>query len=266
VRGQRRQARHRSAPVPRLRRFRQRVTASRGGLFVVRQVTVCPACLGRGDVVDRPCTGCAGPGRAVLENRVTIRIPRGIPEGTTLRLVGRGTPGAPPGDAYVVIRTRADSRFAREGADLRCDLHVGPADAALGTTAVIPALDGQVRVIVPPGTQPGDVLPVRGRGLPRFRGGGRGSLNVSVVVDVPRRLSTPQRRLWEQIRAAAAVDAGARVRPARTGRPATSGLAASSGPASGSAPAARRQRSSSASRTFRVGRRCRSATRAILWL
>ena len=186
----------------------QRITAGRGGLLVIRQVTACPACRGRGDVPGQPCPGCGGTGRAVLDAQVTIRIPCGVPEGTTLRLTGRGAPGMPPGDAYVVIRTHTDSRFTREGADLRYQLHIGPADAALGTTAAIPALDGQVRLTVPPGTQPGDVLPVRGQGLPRFRGSGRGDLNATVVVDVPRRLSKWQRLLYEQLQQDAGATAG----------------------------------------------------------
>jgi molecular chaperone DnaJ len=194
----------------------QRVTARRGGSVIVRQVTVCPACLGRGDVVDQPCPGCGGTGEAMLEDRVTIRIPRGVPEGTTLRLAGRGMPGpgpgAPPGDAYVVVRTGADPRFTRQGADLWCDLHIGPPDAALGSTAAVPAPDGQAQVEVPPGTQPGAVLRVPGQGLPRYRGRGRGSLNVTVIVDVPRQLSPWQRLLYDQLRMA---DAGAADEPGR---------------------------------------------------
>ncbi len=186
----------------------QRVTVSHGGSVVVRQVAVCPACHGRGEVIDEPCPGCGGTGQAVLEDQVTVRIPRGVPEGITLRLAGRGTPGpgpgAPPGDAYVVIRTRPDPRFSRDGADLWYDLHIGPPDAALGSTVAVPALDGPAQVAVPPGTQPGDVLRVRGKGLPRYRGGGRGSLNVTVTVDVPRRLSERQRQLYQQLRAAGA--------------------------------------------------------------
>ena len=134
-------------------------------------------------------------GRAV--GKVTICIPRGVPAGTTLRLAGRGLPssvsGGPPGDAYVVIRTGTDPRFIRAGADLWYDLHMGVPGAALGTTAAVPAFDGEAHVRVPPGTQPGDVLTVKGKGLPRFHGHGRGSLNATVIMDIPRRLSPRQR-------------------------------------------------------------------------
>ncbi len=189
----------------------QRAAASRHGPLMVRQVITCPECAGRGRVIDHPCPACEASGRAVREEKVTIRIPPGIPEGATLRLAGRGMPslmpGGPPGDAYASIRTRADPRFTRDGADLWHDLHVQAPDAALGVTAAAPVLQGQARVRVPPGTQPGSVLRVEGGGLPRYGGHGRGSLNLTVILDIPRRLSARQRELYEQLRAE---DAGIR--------------------------------------------------------
>ncbi len=183
----------------------QLAAASRHGPLIVRQVTTCPGCAGRGCVINQPCPACEASGRALREEKVTIRIPPGIPEGATLRLGGRGMPspmpGGPPGDAYASIRTRADPRFTRAGDDLWHDLHVQAPDAALGTTAAVAALQGQVRVQVPPGTQPGSVLRVEGRGLPRYGGHGRGSLNLTVVLDIPRQLSSRQRQLYEQLRA-----------------------------------------------------------------
>ena len=189
----------------------QRAVASRYGGLLVRQVITCPECGGRGRVIDQPCPACAASGTAVREETVTIRIPAGIPEGAVLRLAGRGlpgrVPGSRPGDAYVSIRTRADPRFTRDGADLWHDLHIQAPDAALGVTAAVPLLQGQVRVRVPPGTQPGTVLRVAGKGLPRYGGHGRGSLDLTVIPDIPRQLSARQRRLYEQLRAE---DAGIR--------------------------------------------------------
>ena len=189
----------------------QLAVASRHGPLMVRQVITCPECAGRGRVIDQPCPACEASGRALREEKVTIRIPPGIPQGATLRLAGRGMPspmpGGPPGDAYASIRTRADPRFTRDGADLRHDLHIQAPDAALGVTAAVPVPGGQVRVRVPPGTQPGSVLRVEGRGLPRYGGHGRGSLNLTVILDIPRRLSERQRQLYEQLRAE---DAGTR--------------------------------------------------------
>ena len=189
----------------------QRTVASRYGGLLVRQVTTCPQCAGRGGVTDQPCPACAASGTAVREEAVTIRVPPGIAEGATLRLAGRGlpspVPGNPPGDAYVSIRTRADPRFTRAGADLWHDLHIPAPDAALGVTAAVPVPGGQARVRVPPGTRPGSVLRVAGKGLPRYGGRGRGSLNLTVILDIPRQLSARQRQLYEQLRAE---DAGIR--------------------------------------------------------
>jgi DnaJ-class molecular chaperone len=99
------------------------------------------------------------------------------------------------------IRIRADLRFTRAGADLRSNLHIGAPDAALGITTAVPTLQGQARVRVPPGTRPGSVLRVAGKGLPRYDGHGRGSLNLTVILDIPRPLSPRQRELYEQLRA-----------------------------------------------------------------
>jgi DnaJ-class molecular chaperone len=141
----------------------------------------------------------------VREETVTIRVPPGIPEGATLRLAGHGmpspVPGGPTGDAYVSIRARADPRFTRSGADLWYDLHIQAPDVALGVTMAVPVPEGQARVRVPPGTRPGSVLRVEGKGLPRHGGHGRGSLNLTVILDIPRQLSPRQRQLYEQLRA-----------------------------------------------------------------
>ena len=183
----------------------QRAATRRHGPLLVREVTTCPECEGRGRVIDQPCPACEASGTTVREETVTIRIPPGIPEGATLRLAGHGlpspVPGGPPGDAYVNIGTHADPRFTRVGADLRYDLHLQAPDAALGATATVPVPGGQVRVRVPRGTQPGSVLRVAGKGLPRYGGHGRGSLNLTVILDIPRQLSPRQRQLYEQLRA-----------------------------------------------------------------
>jgi molecular chaperone DnaJ len=183
----------------------QLAAASRHGPLMVRQVTTCPECQGQGRVINQPCPACGASGRAMRGDKVTIRIPPGIPEGATLRLAGHGmpspVPGGPPGDAYVSIRTRADPRFTREGTDLWSDLHIQAPDAALGVTAAVPALQGQARVRVPSGIQPGSVLRVEGRGLPRYGGHGRGNLNLTVMLDIPRELSSRQKELYEQLRA-----------------------------------------------------------------
>ena len=186
--------------------------ASGHGPLLVRQVITCPECEGRGCVIGQPCPACQASGRSVREQTVTIRIPPGIPDGATLWLAGQGmpspVPGGPPGDAYVSIRTRADPRFARDGADLWYDLHIQVPDAALGVTAAVPVLEGRAQIRVPAGTQPGSVLRVGGKGLPRYGRRGRGSLNITVIPDVPQQLSPRQRQLYEQLRAEDAGIAG----------------------------------------------------------
>ena len=183
----------------------QQAVASRHGPVMVHRVTTCRQCHGQGMLIDQPCLGCAGTGRAVQEEKVTIRVPPGIPEGAVLRLAGRGMPSpvpdGAPGDAYVTIRTRADSRFRRKKDDLWYDLHVQAPDAALGITVAVPGPGRPTRLLVPPGTQPGAILRVKGRGLPRYDGHGRGALNVTVIVDIPRQLTSEQRQLYEQLRA-----------------------------------------------------------------
>jgi molecular chaperone DnaJ len=183
----------------------QRAAASRYGGLMVRQMITCPQCGGRGRVIDQPCLACAASGTAMGEETVTVRVPPGIADGAALRLAGHGLPspmpGGRPGDAYVSIRTRADPRFTRAGADLRSDLHIQAPDAVLGVTAAVPVPGGQVWVRVPPGTRPGSVLRVAGEGLPRYGGHGRGSLDLTVILDIPRRLSPRQHELYEQLRA-----------------------------------------------------------------
>jgi molecular chaperone DnaJ len=184
----------------------QRVAGSQRGNVIVRQVTACPACAGRGIMTGQPCPGCGGTGQAVQEEDVTVRIPPGLPDGTALRIPARGMPspvaGGEPGDAFVIVRTGPDPRFVRRGADLWHELEVAVPDAVLGSTAAVPALDGDIRITIPPGTQPGTVLRVAGNGLPQFRGTGRGSLYVNVAVRIPdpHQLRPGQRRLYEQLR------------------------------------------------------------------
>jgi hypothetical protein len=109
---------------------------------------------------------------------------------------------------YVSIRTRTDPLFNRVGADLWHHLHLQAPDAVLGVTTAVPLPGGQARVRVPPGTQPGSVLRVAGRGLPRYDGDGRGNLQLTVILDIPRKLNPSQRQLYEQLRAATRSPAG----------------------------------------------------------
>jgi molecular chaperone DnaJ len=175
----------------------------RGGV-VVQQISACPACLGRGVVVDSPCPDCAGRGRAERTEALTVTIPAGIEDGTALRVVGHGQPSddpaGQPGDLFVIVQTARDRRFARSGADLWREETVSVADAALGATLTVPTLEGKAAVKLPPGTQPDATLRLRGKGLPRFQGRGRGDLFIRIRVQVPEKLSREERELYERLR------------------------------------------------------------------
>jgi len=159
---------------------------------------VCETCHGDGRVAKQPCRECRGRGRRMGRKSLEVDIPAGIADGQRIRLPQRahaGEAGAPEGDLYVLVRVREDERFVREGQDLITALDVPAPLAALGGTLQTPTLDGTAAVEVPPGTQPGEVIALRGQGMPSLRGGRRGELKVVVNVVVPRRLSEEQREL-----------------------------------------------------------------------
>jgi molecular chaperone DnaJ len=169
---------------------------------VVRQVA-CDVCGGDGRVAEQPCQRCDGRGREVRRRTLRVDVPEGIADGQRIRLSGRGHAGergGPPGDLYVLVRITADERFLRDGDDLVTVLDVSAPHATLGAAFKAPTLDGDVEVRVAPGTQPGEVIVVRGQGMPRLRRPGRsGDLRVVVNVVVPRRLSREQRKLAEKL-------------------------------------------------------------------
>jgi len=168
----------------------------------VVRAAACDACGGDGRVATRPCGACRGQGRAVERRTVSVEVPAGIRDGQRIRLQGRGHAGergGPPGDLYVLVRVGEDERFVRDGDDLVTALDVPAPLAALGATLQAPSLDGPADVEVPAGTQPGEVLTLRGHGMPSLRGGRRGNLRVVVNVVIPRRLSREQRELLESL-------------------------------------------------------------------
>jgi molecular chaperone DnaJ len=162
----------------------------------------CDVCHGDGRVPKQPCRECRGRGRRSNRRTLDVDIPAGIADGQRIRLSGHGHTGelgAPAGDLYVLVSVREDQRFLREGDDLITALDVAAPVAALGATLEVPTLEGSSSVDVPAGTQPGEVLILRGEGMPALRGGRRGSLRVVVNVVIPRRLSGEQQRLLEQL-------------------------------------------------------------------
>lgn len=165
------------------------------------QITTCPRCGGEGAVLVNPCTRCGGAGRVEAQRTVTVRIPPGAEEGTTLRVPGEGEAGqhgGPRGDLYVVVHLSRHPVFQRKGLDLYADLKVSMVQAALGDEVEIPTLEGPERFSLPAGVQPGEVLTLRGRGMPDLRGR-RGDLQLRVRVEVPRHLTPEQRRLLVEL-------------------------------------------------------------------
>ena len=179
----------------------QQVTRSPFGQ-VMRQ-TACDVCGGEGKIPSEPCEHCEGRGREVRRRTLRVDVPEGIADGQRIRLSGRGHAGergGPPGDLYVLVRISADERFLRDGDDLVTVLDVSAPHAALGASFNAPSLDGDVDVRIAAGTQPGEVIVVRGHGMPRLRRPGRrGDLRVVVNVVVPRKLSREQRKLAEKL-------------------------------------------------------------------
>lgn len=152
----------------------------------------CPRCGGMGQVIATPCASCRGEGRVTRETTYQVDVPAGVDTGSTLRLTGRGASGARggrPGDLYVHLRVGSHERYHREDNDLVTEVPVSIAQAALGTRLVLPTLDGDEELVIPPGTQPGHEFVFRGRGVPRLQGRGRGDLRAVVDVEVPTALS-----------------------------------------------------------------------------
>ncbi len=166
--------------------------------------SVCPRCRGVGQTVASPCPSCRGDGVRTEERQFRIDVPAGVDDGTTLRLSGRGGAGprqGDPGDLLVHLRVAPHPRFTRSGIDLLHQLHIGVAQAALGTEVALETLDGTEAVVVPRGTQSGLVLRLRDRGVPQVRGRGRGDLLVEVVVDTPIELSEEEEALLRDLAA-----------------------------------------------------------------
>jgi molecular chaperone DnaJ len=177
----------------------QQVTRSVFGEFVRTQT--CPACSGSGRRIERPCSECRGAGRVVEERAVTVEIPPGIHHGQRIRLGGEGHAGllgGRAGDVLVEVRIRPDERFVREGDDVYTTVDLTFTQAALGATVQVPTLEGEEDLDLAPGTQPGEIVVLRGRGMPVLQGFGRGDQRILVTVLVPSRVTDEQRRLLRE--------------------------------------------------------------------
>ena len=166
------------------------------------QVTPCPTCRGKGTLIDSPCKNCRGSGLVKKRRRITVKIPLGIDEGYQLRLRGEGEMapnGDEPGDLYVQVHVIPNELFVREGDDLMHILIISYPQAALGGDVSVTTLEGPTTVKIRPGTQPGETIRLKGKGMPHFRGYGRGDLLVRLGIAVPEKLTSQQRTLLEQL-------------------------------------------------------------------
>lgn len=168
------------------------------------QVAPCTRCRGTGKIVNTPCKSCKGQGRVQRNRRIDVKIPPGVDTGTRLRISGEGeagTRGGPSGDLFILLEVPSDKRFQREGADLHTRVDIALPQAALGCEVSIPTFDGVESLDVPAGTQPGSVLRIKGRGMPKLRGSGNGDLHIHVRVGVPKNLSDRAKNLMRELAA-----------------------------------------------------------------
>jgi molecular chaperone DnaJ len=174
----------------------------KAGFATYVQVSVCPTCKGKGKTIDSPCNNCHGAGLVRMRRKITVKVPMGIDEGYQLRLRGEGdmvSSDGDPGDLYVVVHVKQNPQFIREGDDLWYVAIITYPQAALGADISVPTLEGSTNIRVNPGTQVGATITLRGKGMPRFRGYGRGDLLVRIGISVPEKLTASQRALLEQL-------------------------------------------------------------------
>ncbi len=170
------------------------------GFFTIERT--CPVCNGRGQILEQPCTDCGGQGRRQQSRTLSVDIPKGIEDGTRIRLANEGEAGlrgGPPGDLYIFISIKPHDLFVRDGADLYARVPIAMTTAALGGEFEVPTLDAtRARVKVSPGTQPGQRVRLKGKGMPVLRSKDFGDLYVQLDVETPQSLSKRQRELLEE--------------------------------------------------------------------
>ncbi|HLF88337.1 MAG TPA: molecular chaperone DnaJ [Anaerolineales bacterium] len=180
------------------------------------QVTTCPTCRGAGETISTPCHTCNGRGLERNTFRKLVNVPAGVDTGNQMRISGEGQPGVnggPAGDLYLLIEVKPHKYFKRRNNDILLDLNINIAQATLGADITVPTVDGDEKLTIPAGMQPGKVITLRGKGVPYVRGNGRGDQHVVVNVEIPSRLTTEQRELFEQL----AKSLGTEVRPQERG-------------------------------------------------
>jgi molecular chaperone DnaJ len=170
------------------------------GFFTIERT--CPTCNGMGQTIKNPCKSCSGAGRVEQERALSVNIPAGVETGTRIRLAGEGEAGlrgGPSGDLYIFIEVKEHAIFQREGVHLFCRVPVTMPTAAMGGEVEVPTIDGgKSRVKVPPGSQTGKQMRLRGKGMPALRGGGSGDMLIELAVETPVNLTSRQKELLRE--------------------------------------------------------------------
>ena len=175
---------------------------SNQGFFTVQQT--CPQCSGSGEEITNPCSSCSGQGKKQASKRISVTIPKGVDDGTRIRLSGKGeagSRGAGNGDLYLFINVYSHDFFKRSEENLFFECPISIADAALGTSIEIPTIDGgKAKIKIPAGTQSGKQFRLKGKGMPYMRGSGNGDLYIQLNTEVPISLNKEQKELLEKFR------------------------------------------------------------------
>ena len=172
------------------------------GFFTVR--TTCPSCRGEGQAITHPCKRCRGAGQVLVGKKVSVKIPAGVDHGSRLRLTGEGEPGnygGPQGDLYVFIHVQAHEFFQRRDTDIICTVPISFIQATLGDKISVPTLNGNKKLRIPKGTQPGDVFYFHGEGITSLRSGKRGDQIIQVDIKTPTNLTKKQEALLKEFAA-----------------------------------------------------------------
>jgi molecular chaperone DnaJ len=166
------------------------------------QTATCPTCNGRGQVITSPCHTCHGGGLEHKKVTKKVQIPSGVDSGTQIRLAGEGQPGTyngPAGSLYLVLNVKPHKFFRRRENDILLNLDINVAQAVLGAELEVPTVDGDEKLRIPSGTQPGKIFTLKGKGVPHLHKNGRGDQRVIVNVQIPSKLSKEQRELFEKL-------------------------------------------------------------------
>lgn len=170
------------------------------GFFMMERT--CPECRGQGFIIKNPCAQCRGSGTKEKKRKLAIRVPAGVQEGTRMRMSGEGNAGPQgggAGDLYLFISIQEHELFQRDGNDLHCRVPLSLVDAILGRSITLPTIEGEeVKVTIPAGTQHGDTIRVRGKGMSIYQSRGRGDFYIHAAIEIPKNLSTRQKKILEE--------------------------------------------------------------------